>query len=172
MWFSPLYRLWENQFPLLVRLGWERICLQCGRPGFNPWVGKIPWRRAWQSTPLFFLGESHGQRLLSMGLERVDMIEGLTLFISSWPSCEVDVGFPVLGLTQKAPLLLIFWASLYPPIAALCLSLSWWARYGLCFRDQGRKRVLGVRMGSGDCLGVIVPAFLFHLLDAGGKSTF
>ena len=56
-----------------------------------------------------------------MGLERVDMIEGLTLFISSWLSCEVDVGFPVLGLTQKAPLQLTIWASLYPPIAALCL---------------------------------------------------
>ena len=24
----------------------KRICLQCGRPVFNPWVGKIPWRRA------------------------------------------------------------------------------------------------------------------------------
>ena len=28
-----------------------RVCLQCGRPGFNPWVGKIPQRRAWQPTP-------------------------------------------------------------------------------------------------------------------------
>ena len=27
-------------------------CLQCGRPGFDPWVGKIPWRRKWQPTPL------------------------------------------------------------------------------------------------------------------------
>ena len=26
-------------------------CLQCGRPRFNPWVGKIPWRRKWQPTP-------------------------------------------------------------------------------------------------------------------------
>ena len=34
------------------------ICLQCRRPGFNPWVGKIPWRRAWQSTPVFLPGES------------------------------------------------------------------------------------------------------------------
>ena len=34
------------------------------RPGFNPWVGKIPWRREWQSTPVFFPGESHGQRSL------------------------------------------------------------------------------------------------------------
>ena len=28
-----------------------KICLQCRRPGFNPWVGKIPWRREWQPTP-------------------------------------------------------------------------------------------------------------------------
>ena len=29
-----------------------------GRPGFNPWVGMIPWKRAWQSTPVFLPGES------------------------------------------------------------------------------------------------------------------
>ena len=28
-------------------------------------VGKIPWRRAWQPTPVFLLGESHGQRSLA-----------------------------------------------------------------------------------------------------------
>jgi len=33
--------------------------------GFRPWVRKIPWRRAWQRTPLFLLGESHGQRSLA-----------------------------------------------------------------------------------------------------------
>ena len=31
----------------------------------NPWVRKIPWRRAWQPTPVFLLGESHGQRSLA-----------------------------------------------------------------------------------------------------------
>ena len=36
------------------------FCLQCGRPGFDPWVGKIPWRRKWQSTPVFLPGKSHG----------------------------------------------------------------------------------------------------------------
>ena len=41
-----------------------KICLQCGRPGFHPWVGKILWRRAWQPTPVFLPGESHGQRSL------------------------------------------------------------------------------------------------------------
>ena len=33
---------------------------QCGRPGFDPWVGKIPWRRKWQPTPVFLPGESQG----------------------------------------------------------------------------------------------------------------
>ena len=35
------------------------------RTGFHPWVGKIPWRRAWQPTPVFLTGESHGQRSLA-----------------------------------------------------------------------------------------------------------
>ena len=34
------------------------------RPGFDPWVGKIPWRRKWQPSPVFLPGESHGQRSL------------------------------------------------------------------------------------------------------------
>ena len=29
---------------------------------FSPWGGKMPWRRAWQPTPVFLPGESHGQR--------------------------------------------------------------------------------------------------------------
>ena len=42
-----------------------KVCLQCRRRGFDPWVGKIPWRRAWQPTPVFLPGESHGQRSLA-----------------------------------------------------------------------------------------------------------
>ena len=34
------------------------------RCGFSSWVGKIPWRRSWQPTPVFFPGESCGQRRL------------------------------------------------------------------------------------------------------------
>ena len=36
----------------------ERLRQPRGRPGFTPWVGKIPWRRAWQPTPGFWPGES------------------------------------------------------------------------------------------------------------------
>ena len=39
-------------------LRWGRICLQCWRPGFNLWVGTIPWRSSWQLTPIFLPGES------------------------------------------------------------------------------------------------------------------
>ena len=42
----------------------DRVCPQCERPEFDPWVGKIPWRRKWQPTAVFLPGESHGQRRL------------------------------------------------------------------------------------------------------------
>ena len=51
-----------------------RICLQCRRTGFDPWVRKIPWRREWIPIPVFFPGEFHGQRSLkclqSTGLQK------------------------------------------------------------------------------------------------------
>ena len=50
----PLQYSWAS----LVAQTVKRICLGCGRPGFNPWVGKIPWRRAWQSTVIVLPGES------------------------------------------------------------------------------------------------------------------
>ena len=49
---------------------------QFRRLGFDPWVGKIPWRRKWQPIQVFLLGKSHGERkepgeLQSMGSQRV-----------------------------------------------------------------------------------------------------
>ena len=41
-------------------------CSRCKRHGFNHWAGKIPRRRAWQSTPVFLPGKSHGQRSLAV----------------------------------------------------------------------------------------------------------
>ena len=38
---------------------WHKRC------EFDPWMRKIPWRRAWQPTPVFLSGESHGQRSLA-----------------------------------------------------------------------------------------------------------
>ena len=48
--------------------GKEPAC-QCRRHksyGFSPWVENIPWRRVWQPIPVFFPGDSHGQRSLAV----------------------------------------------------------------------------------------------------------
>ena len=54
-------------------------CRRSKRQGFNPWVGKIPWRRKWQPTPVLLPGESHGQRSLAgyspQGLKELDTTE-------------------------------------------------------------------------------------------------
>ena len=54
-----------------------RISLQCRRPRFDPWVGKIPWRRKWQPTPVFLPGKSYGKRS-PWGRKESDSIERLT----------------------------------------------------------------------------------------------
>ena len=44
------------------------------RHQFDPWVRKIPWRRAWQPTPVLLPEESHGQRSLA-GCKKLDVTE-------------------------------------------------------------------------------------------------
>ena len=48
-----------------------------------PWIRKIPWRRKWQPTPVFLLGESYGQRNLvgysPWGRKESDMTEQLSV---------------------------------------------------------------------------------------------
>ena len=54
-------------------------CRRHKRRRFDPWVGKIPWRRVWQPTPVFLSGESHEQRSLAgyspWGHKELDMTE-------------------------------------------------------------------------------------------------
>ena len=47
-------------YGLLWWLSWERICLQYARPGFDPWIGKIHWKREQLPSQVFWPGESHG----------------------------------------------------------------------------------------------------------------
>ena len=51
---DPLQYSWAS---LVVQL--VKNHLQCRRPGFDPWVGNIPWRREWLTTPVFLPGEFH-----------------------------------------------------------------------------------------------------------------
>ena len=56
-------------------------------PGFDPWVGKIPWRRKWQSILVFLPGESRGRRNLvgyrPRGCKGLDMTEQLHFHLSA-----------------------------------------------------------------------------------------
>ena len=61
----------ENLMPNYVKdrdflssAGGKDATCHCRRIGFDPWVGKIPWRREWQTSPLFLPGQFHGQRSL------------------------------------------------------------------------------------------------------------
>ena len=59
-------------------LSWWRIYLRCRRPGFNPWIGKISWRRERLPTPVFWPGEFNGL-YRPWGHKESDTIERLSL---------------------------------------------------------------------------------------------
>ena len=69
-------------------------CRKHKRLRFDPWVGTIPWRRAWQPIPVILPGESHGQRRLAgyrpWGPQRVDTTEA-TQNISQFSRCRVPL---------------------------------------------------------------------------------
>ena len=73
------------------------------RPGFDPWVEKIPWRRAWQPTAVSLPGESHGQRSLTgyspwCGKES-DMTEQLNTALDTL--CPMVTSLPRLCIAQE-----------------------------------------------------------------------
>ena len=67
----PTHSVYTHQASLVSHLVKNRV--QCGKPGFDPWVGKFPWRRAGQPTPVFLPRElpwtEEPGRLQSMGFQ-------------------------------------------------------------------------------------------------------
>ena len=57
------YYTWASQVELVVKN--PSANQETKRHGFDPWVRKMPWRRAGQPIPIFLPGESHGQRSLA-----------------------------------------------------------------------------------------------------------
>ena len=110
------------------------MCLQCGRPGFDPWVGKIPWRRAWQPTPVFLPGASHGQRSLAgyspWGRKESDMTERLSphtyilalivfclvFTVELWVGIMIDPILQIMKLRLKdGQICIIYWLERFQP---------------------------------------------------------
>ena len=68
-------------------------CRRHKRHRFNPWAGKIPWRRKWQPAPVFFPGKFHGQRSL--------------------------VGYSPWGHKELDTIVWLNWTELYPTMSLL-----------------------------------------------------
>ena len=100
-WEDPLekgYATHSNILGLLCDSVSKRICLQCRIPEFDPWVVKIPGRRAWQPSPVFFSGESPWTEelgvLQSMGSQRVehDLATKHTYGLNCSVACGIFLG--------------------------------------------------------------------------------
>ena len=76
---------WQQSSCFFHTLGSDGKGSDCNAgEGVQSLVGKIPWRRGWQPTPVFLPGEFSGQRSLAdyslFGHKKLDMIEWLTLY--------------------------------------------------------------------------------------------
>ena len=78
----------------------QSICLQCRRLRFNPWVGKIPWKKKWQPTSVFLSGKSHGQGSVTdcklWGHKESDV----TQWLSTYTQADVYIPYHLGNLTS------------------------------------------------------------------------
>ena len=94
---------WERQVIAFIELLFSRGMAQMVKnlprvretwvwSGFDPWIGKISWRKEWQPTPVFLPGEFHGQGSLAgyspWGHKELDMTEWLTLLLFFYTRAE------------------------------------------------------------------------------------
>ena len=98
--------------------------MQCRRPGFDPWVRKILWRREWQPTLVFLPEKSHGQRSLVgyslWGCKESDMTEQLSateMLRKGWERKEQSLSWVIYPLDI---------ASWLDPVLTLPLSVPPW----------------------------------------------
>ena len=99
----------------------KSMCLPCGRPGFNPWVRKILWRRKWQPTAVLLPGKSmdvgawwatvHG-----VAKSRTRLCNFTFTFISQSESSKL-----CLAYLTWFPLLIVVWPGLFVGWTSLLL---------------------------------------------------
>ena len=95
-WGAIAFSEVKHNWSLIVRLKWWRIRLQCVRPGLDPCVGKIPWRRERLPSPVFWPGEFHGITNMEkfMGSQSRTQLSDCHSRSSTWSN---------LNLTDKTP---------------------------------------------------------------------
>ena len=111
----------QQQFKPQGKLSWLRIRLQCRRPGFDPWVGKIPWRRERLPTPVFWSEEFHGW-YSSWGRKELDTTERFSLSLSS-PGLDENLYALPTVTAQPLSLSSFFTCHLVFPLLVFSLAL-------------------------------------------------
>ena len=113
--------MWASQVALAVKNLLANA--QGMRRNFDAWIRKIPWRRAWQRTPVFLLGESQGQRSLAgyspWGCKESDMTE-VTQHSSQMPPAELWKSYMILAVPTNLQCQLVFQDAYMSP---------WWLRW-------------------------------------------
>ena len=101
-----LQYIWASQAALAVK-NIPASASRHKRGRFDPWVGKIPWGRVWQPTPVFLPGESHGQRSL-MGYGRTRLTQPCTHMHSVYVNPKLLIMFiflmnsPLCGVKEES----------------------------------------------------------------------
>ena len=83
-------------------------CRRCRRHGFDPWVGKILWRRKWQPTPVLLPEKSHRQRSLAgystEGCQESESTEHarIVVKVTSYKTClQLTIQLTIVNCTVK-----------------------------------------------------------------------
>ena len=97
-------------------------CRRLRRRGFISWVGKIPWRRKWQLTPVFLPGKFHGQKSLAgyspWSHQELDGTEWPSLHGHIYPS-----RYSLTKLNDKILLFQSYWQCIYSDLFSFFLFL-------------------------------------------------
>ena len=104
-------------------------CLRRKRPGFDPWVRKIPWKRAWQPTPVSLPGESHRQR--TIGLQRIR---------HNWSDLAHVCDKTTASLTLNRERLKVFSSNIRDKTRILSLTTLIWHSYCTSYTEQTGKK--------------------------------
>ena len=115
--YKSIQKSWKEKYCSLGFLVAQRLkrLPAMRETGFDSWVRKIPWRRKWQSTPVFLPGESHGQRSL-VGFSPLGHKEYYTLLVpKSFDPLALDfVCKSPVNLFSKWKFLSCFWVFATP----------------------------------------------------------
>ena len=151
---TPFQELIISSHGLPRWLNWERIHPQCGRPGFDPWVGKIPWRREWLPTPAFWPRKFHG--LYSpWDCKKSDTTEQLSLSLSYIPKSLVL-------RASNTPHFRSAWPQLVGPEESVCVCVC--ICLCVCDRERAARGWVGevnVNASSLNIHGWLVPGLLW-----------